>query len=146
MQSQTSSNRVVFLEVHYRTFKKKLSATELGKQVPAWVQSHVSETGEIDDFLSLTVAAYQFTYLRERTDEILDYLSNGLPGKGMGATSRAAKGFLSKRILTKSFLELRVDSPQVIVPQHEASCDGVILKLGEWACLSEFDCCSLSDD
>ena len=40
----------------------------------------------------------RFTYLKERTDELLDYLSNGLPGKGMGATSRAAKGFSSERI------------------------------------------------
>jgi hypothetical protein len=123
-------NRSPFLEVHYRTFKKKLPGTDLQTEVPTWVQSHVSETGDIDDFLSLTVAALQFTYLRERTEEILDYLSNGLPGKGMGATSRAAKGFLTKRILTKSFLELRVDSPQVIVPQHESIYDSIALKLG----------------
>jgi hypothetical protein len=58
-------------------------------------------------------------------------LSNGLPGKGMGATSRAAKGFLSKRIVTKSFLELHVVSPQVLVPQHEAAARGLELKLGK---------------
>jgi hypothetical protein len=59
-------------------------------------------------------------------------LSNGLPGKGMGVTSRAAKGFLKKRILTKSFLELHVNSPQVFVPQHEVSEDGIALKLGKF--------------
>jgi hypothetical protein len=125
--------RDVFLEVNYRTFKKKSVPAE---SVPAWVQFHVAETGDIDDYLSLSVAALQFTYLRERTEEILDYLSNGLPGKGMGATSRAAKGFLKKRILTKSFLELHVDSPQVLIPQHEAVADGITLKLGMYSLAS----------
>jgi hypothetical protein len=124
--------RHAFLEVHYRTFKKKPVPAESASEVPAWVQSHIAETGDIDDYLSLSVAALQVTYLRERTEEILDYLSNGLPGKGMGATSRAAKGFLKNRILTKSFLELHVDSPQVLIPQHEAVADGITLKLGEY--------------
>jgi hypothetical protein len=120
-----------FLEVRYKTFKKKLQEELLDQQIPSWVQSHMSETGDIDDFLSLTVAALQFTYLKERTDELMDYLSNGLPGKGMGATSRAAKGFLTKRILTRSFLEFHVDSPQVLLPQHESVLDGIALKLGK---------------
>jgi hypothetical protein len=120
-----------FLEVRYKTFKKKLREELVDQQIPSWVQSHMSETGDIDDFLSLTVAALQFTYLKERTDELMDYLSNGLPGKGMGATSRAAKGFLTKRILTRSFLEFHVDSPQVLLPQHESVLDGIALKLGK---------------
>ena len=102
----------------------------LERDVPLWVQSHLAGTSNIDDYLSMSVASLEVIYLRERTEEILDYLSNGLPGKGMGATSRAAKGFLSKRIQTKSFLELHIDSPQVIVPQHENSDKGFALKLG----------------
>jgi hypothetical protein len=135
-ETRVPPKRPVFLEVNYRTFKKKPVSAESASEVPAWVQSHVAETGDIDDCLSLSVAALQFTYLRERTEEILDYLSNGLPGKGMGATSRAAKGFLKKRILTKSFLELHVDSPQVLIPQHEAVADGITLKLGMYSLAS----------
>jgi hypothetical protein len=29
---------------------------------------------------------------------LMDYLSNGMPGKGMGATSQAAKDFLKSRV------------------------------------------------
>ena len=124
------ASRSPFLEVHYKTFKRKFKEALPQQKVPNWVDSHVAESGDIDDFLSLTIAALQFTYLRERTEEILDYLSNGLPGKGMGATSRAAKGFLTKRILTKSFLELQIDSPQFVVPQHGAVSDSLALQLG----------------
>ena len=91
----------------------------------------VYKNGLIDEFLSLSVGSVKFTLLRERTEELLDYLSNGLPGKGMGMTSKAAKGFLTKRILTKSFLELNVDSPEVYVPQHETLSDSILLKLGK---------------
>ena len=129
---QPQSSRTAFLEVHYKTFKKRLPQSMLQKEVPSWVESHIAESGDIDDFLRVSVAATQFVYLRERTAEILDYLSNGLPGKGMGATSRAAKGFISKRILTKSFLEVCVDSPKVIVPQHESLEGGIMLTLGKW--------------
>jgi hypothetical protein len=130
--SQAVPRRSAFVEVHYKTFVKKQSdQSYIASQVPKWVQSHLSSAGDVDDYLSLSIAALQFTYLRERTEEILDYLSNGLPGKGMGATSRAAKGFLSKRIVTKSFLELHVVSPQVLVPQHEAAARGLELKLGK---------------
>lgn len=119
-----------FLQVRYKTFEKRLSQERILQEVPNWVLPHVSESGEINDFLSVSVAAVQVTYLLERTEEILDYLSNGLPGKGMGATSRAAKGFIEKRILTKSFLELSIDSPQIVVPQHECLHGGIMLKLG----------------
>jgi hypothetical protein len=129
-RQEFSSSRHAFLQVRYKTFRKRLSPSIILEEVPNWVRSHVSESGEIDELLSVSVAALQFTYLRERTEEILDYLSNGLPGKGMGATSRAAKGFIEKRILTKSFLELCIDSPQVIVPQHECLHGVIMLKLG----------------
>jgi len=98
--------------------------------LPAWVRKHIRKTGGIDDFLSVRVASTQFVFIKERTEELIDYLSNGLPGKGMGVTSRAAKGFISKRILTRSFLEFQNDSPQVFVPHHELSAHGISLKLG----------------
>ena len=127
-----SMNQLPFLEVHYKTYGNKDSnQSVVAAEVPLWVQSHLAETSNIDDYLIMSVASLEVTYLRERTEEILDYLSNGLPGKGMGATSRAAKGFLTKRILTKSFLELKIDSPQVVVPQHENADKGFALKLGK---------------
>jgi hypothetical protein len=118
-----------FLHVRYKTFTKK--ATSASKaDVPEWIKHNLPSPDDIDDFLSLTIAATRFTYLKERTEELLDYLSNGLPGKGMGATSRAAKGFISRRIQTRSFLQLRVNSPQIFVPQHEMAEQGLGLKLG----------------
>jgi len=119
-----------FLRLTYRTFKGPPQLVDV-HALPNWVQDHTSEIGGIDDFLSVRVAATEFRYLKERTEELIDYLSNGLPGKGMGVTSRAAKGFISKRILTKSFLEFQNDSPQVFVPHHESSLNGVALKLGK---------------
>jgi hypothetical protein len=119
-----------FLHILYHTFKKQASHAEK-TSVPEWVQTRLHSPDDIDDFLSLAVAATRFTYLKERTEEIIDYLSNGLPGKGMGVTSRAAKGFISRRIQTKSFLQLRIDSPQVFVPQHERAVQGLALKLGK---------------
>lgn len=118
-----------FLNIQYKTFSKKASSTSKAN-VPNWVKSNLPSPDDIDDFLSLNIAAIRLTYIKERTEEILDYLSNGLPGEGMGVTSRAAKGFISKRIQTRSFLQLRINSPQIFIPQHEMSEYGLALKLG----------------
>lgn len=126
-----------FLRFQYKTFRRRLLPSGMvTDEVPNWVQPHLSDSGEIDDVLKVSLAALQFTYLRERTEEIFDYLSNGLPGKGMGVTSRAAKGFLEKRILTKSFLELDIGSPEVIIPQHETLNAVAMLKLGTYPWLA----------
>lgn len=124
-----------FLRLHYSTFKstpKKSSSLA----IPRWVQDHTRKIGGIDDFLSIQVASTQFIFLKERTEELVDYLSNGLPGKGMGVTSRAAKGFITKRILTKSFLEFQNDSPQIFVPRDELSSQGLSLRLGKSDCFA----------
>jgi hypothetical protein len=119
-----------FLKLEYSTFRGSDNSNKVGS-LPAWVRRHIEKIGGIDDFLSVRVASTQFIFLKERTEELIDYLSNGLPGKGMGVTSRAAKGFISKRILTRSFLEFQNDSPQVFVPHHELSPHGISLKLGK---------------
>ena len=120
------------VHVQYRTFKGSFStSTETRSAVPDWVGSLVDKTGSIDDFLSIDVSSLEIVFLRERTLEVIDYLSNGLPGKGMGATSRAAQGFISKRILSKSFLYLHVKSPRVLIPQHESATCGMMLELGK---------------
>lgn len=120
-----------FLQILYTQFATKGTASNLRADIPEWAKSHASSPDDIDDVLSVTMAATRFTYVKERTEEILDYLSNGLPGKGMGATSRAAKGFISSRIQTKSFLQIQVVSPQVYVPQHEMEKQGLVFKLGK---------------
>ncbi len=125
-----AENSGKFLRVHYRTFTKKASSASK-TNVPDWIKSNLESPDDIDDFLSLTIAATRFTYLKERTEELLDYLSNGLPGKGMGATSRAAKGFIARRIQTRSFLQLRVNPSQIYVPQHEMAEQGLGLNLGK---------------
>ena len=121
-----------FIHFVYKTFTdhaKYVSTTD----VPDWVLSHVESRNDIDDFLSVTMASTRFTYLKERTEELLDYLSNGLPGKGMGATSRAAKGFISRRIQTKSFLQVQINSPQIYIPQHAMAKQGLALKIGTYS-------------
>ena len=130
LSDEDEGNSGKFLRLQYKTFTEKaMSASK--SDVPEWIKSNLPSPDDIDDFLSLTIAATRFTYLKERTDELLDYLSNGLPGKGMGATSRAAKVFISRRIQTRSFLQLRVNSPQIYIPQHETVAQGLGLKLGK---------------
>jgi hypothetical protein len=118
-----------FIHFVYKTFTDHAKYVSTA-DVPDWVLSHIASRNDIDDFLSVTMASTRFTYLKERTEEILDYLSNGLPGKGMGATSRAAKGFISRRIQAKSFLQVQINSPQVYIPQHEMAEHGLALKIG----------------
>ena len=108
--------------------------------VPIWIRQYVSTEGDkVDDFLSIQVASLKLNFLRDRTAEIVDYLSNGLPGKGMGATSRAATGFIRKRIKTRSFLDVSVDSPEVTIPINRGSEDGIVLYLGDFRLKSWFD-------
>ena len=95
-----------FFHLEFKTYPSKVSS--LSTAFPEWIQSLLAsmnnESRQVDDYLSVSIATLEFVYLRERTEELLDYLSNGLPGKGMGATSRAATGFIKKRIQTRSFL------------------------------------------
>ena len=131
-----------FLRFRFNTFAGSgpLSSSD---SLPSWVNSRLEGLGTsrsaIDDFLSVSIATLRFCFIRERTEEILDYLSNGLPGKGMGATSRAAKGFINKRIQTRSYLELNIQAPQVYVPQNEGSSRGISVRLGDVNARSWFE-------
>jgi hypothetical protein len=129
-----------FLHLRYVSYKGGSKSPQgFASDVPPWVRSKVfsahgslttSSASLIDDFLIVSIARLQFSFIRERTEEIVDYLSNGLPGKGMGATTRAAQGFLKERIQTKSFLELNVEAPDIVVPEDESASRGLILRLG----------------
>ena len=131
-----------FLRFRFKTFDGS-DPTSIPDELPLWVNSRLAGSGQcrrgIDDYLSVSVATIRVCYIRERIEEILDYLSNGLPGKGMGATSRAAKGFISKRIQTNSYLELNIQAPQMFVPQHEKSYRGVLVRLGDVNARSWFE-------
>lgn len=117
-----------FLEFEYKSFPKKLFAKDFDSSgLPTWVLNYTQEQGsEIDDYLDLAIASVEVVYLSSRTSELVDYLSNGLPGKGMGATSRAAKGFVAERIQKKSFLQINVDAPIVLVPRNEFENVGLV--------------------
>jgi hypothetical protein len=131
-----------FLQFRFKTFagSDELSSADA---LPSWVSSRLVDLGNsrsaIDDYLSVSIAMLRLCYIRERTEEILDYLSNGLPGKGMGATSKAAKGFINKRIQTKSYLDLNIQAPHVYVPQHEKTYRGVLVVLGDVEARSWFE-------
>ncbi|KAL3910470.1 MAG: hypothetical protein SGILL_007675, partial [Bacillariaceae sp.] len=138
LRRDSGSNTGQFLHIVYKKFSKQAPST-VRDDIPKWILSHFASEGGIDDVLSVKIASTRITYLKERTDEILDYLSNGLPGKGMGATSRAAKGFISRRIQSKSFLQLQINSPQIYIPQHELETRGFSLRLGDVSVRSWFE-------
>ena len=69
----------------------------------------------------------------------MDYISNGSPGKGMRGTSRAAKGFIQKRIRTRSFLVVSLNAPQLFLPRHRGDEEGIIMSLGDVNLRSWFD-------
>lgn len=126
-----------FLQFRYKSYAD-LGPSSGHDLLPPWIKSRLEDGGNskrvIDDYLWVSVAALRFNFIRERAEEILDYLSNGLPGKGMGATSRAAKGFINKRIQTSSYLELNIEAPQMYIPQHEKAGRGVLVRLGKNLC------------
>ena len=51
-----------------------------------------------DSFLLVSVKPIDVNLLVGRTAELADYLSNGLPGKGMGVAGGAAKGFFKEKV------------------------------------------------
>lgn len=117
-----------FLEFEYKSFLTKLMPEQFDDSgLPSWVLNYTQEqTSAIHDYLELAIASVELAYFPSRTSELIDYLSNGLPGKGMGATSRAAKGFVAELIQKKSFLQIIVDAPVVLAPRSESETQGVV--------------------
>eukprot|EP00978_Attheya_sp_CCMP212_P014019 scaffold35454_cov51-Attheya_sp.AAC.9 len=91
------------VKFHYRTFSKEqynvlhckhrsysdeeisASSSYASAEVPEWIDQLIpldslssSPQHNIDDFLVASVASTRFVYLRERTEEVVDYLSNGV--------------------------------------------------------------------
>jgi hypothetical protein len=119
-----------FLTFQYKTFASRV--LHYNDLFPTWILSQIGHDGRIDDFIEISVAAVDFVFLRDRTEELVDYLSNGMPGKGMGATSRAAKGFVNDRIQKRSFFCVHVDSPNIIVPGNKDYACRFSLRLGKF--------------
>jgi hypothetical protein len=123
-----------FLEFRYKCYAD-VGPSSGHDLLPSWIKSRLEDCADsthmIDDYLWVSVATLRFNLIRERAEEILDYLTNGLPGKGMGATSEAAKGFINKRIQTRSYLELNIEAPQIYIPQHERANHGILVRLGK---------------
>lgn len=116
-----------FLRFRYQTTGTKSSFAH----VPDWLNPHLSETDKsFDDFLEVSVSELKAVVYSEFLAELVDYLGNGMPGRGMGATSRAAKGFVEKRIQKKSFFHLEVDTPLIIIPSATQDLSHVALQLG----------------
>jgi hypothetical protein len=120
-----------FLDFRYVKLYEKASARASLEAygLPNWVIS--TRDDAIDDCLCLGVASVDVVFDKALSLEIIDYLSNGMPGRGMGMTSRAAKGFVSQRIQSKSFLALNVDSPRVFIPEDISTDAGVVVSLGK---------------
>ena len=84
---QLTATEDPFLCFHYRSFKQHQNHQALlglQSELPGWVHSSITggsadDNDDIDYFLSVQFASLRIIHLRERTEEILDYLSNGLP-------------------------------------------------------------------
>jgi len=119
-----------FIAFQYRTFAKRSVPDSPNDEIPAWILTRLDATRSIDDFLDISVSSVEAVFVRDRTEEILDYLSNGMPGKGMGATSRAAKGFVNDRIQKRSFFNAHINSPKFIIPQDRSCQSSISLCFG----------------
>ena len=76
------------------------------------------------------LASFRFNYLNSRTVELLDYLSNGLPGKGMGYTRNKAQDFYREK-KDNLAISLMVGSPELVVPRNGMSEEMTKCRLGE---------------
>jgi hypothetical protein len=143
-QMYDSMTRRDFVDFHFRKCQAsdELSSIADGNlpladaNLPLWV---LQSAGPVDDFLSATMSSLLFVYLSERTAELVDYLSNGLPGKGMGRTAAAAKGFFGARIKTRSAMSIVVEAPVIRIPRHLFTDSFVQIRLGDVRIKSWFE-------
>ena len=130
IRSTTAESR--FIEFVYVVFFSHKSEEALYNDIPLWVHSKLLNEATIDDMLDVSIGSHDIVYIKERTAELLDYLSNGMPGKGMGATSRAAKGFVDRRILRRTYANIQIGIPCVLIPAGQGNELYVEVKLGKF--------------
>jgi len=104
--------------------------------LPPWV---AKRAGPITDFLTVSLRSLVFVYLAERTAELIDYLSNGLPGRGMGKTAEAAKCLLDSRIQTRSAMSIRIEAPIIRLPKNVIAITGINVRIGDLLIESWFE-------
>jgi hypothetical protein len=128
MQSTTRESR--FVEFIYIVFFNQRTEDAVYNDLPIWVHSKLNDEEMIDDMINVSVGTHDMVYIAPRTAELLDYLSNGMPGKGMGATSRAAKGFVDQRLLRRTYANIEIGIPRVLIPNGEDNGLFIELRLG----------------
>lgn len=101
----------------YAKFPNRLGSSGC-QNTPKWILSQLESDGLIDDFFDVSLSSVEVVYLRERTEELLDYMKNGMPGKGMGFASVAAKDFVTDRIKKRSFFNVYIDAPALTIPSN----------------------------
>ncbi|GMH78198.1 hypothetical protein TL16_g07706 [Triparma laevis f. inornata] len=87
-------------------------------------------SSSFEAFLKITVQPVNVNLVVGRTFELADYLSNGLPGKGMGVVGGKAKGFLKEKAKTRSSLCVEVAPPTIIIPRNKNSKENTKWKMG----------------
>ncbi|GMI08306.1 hypothetical protein TrRE_jg5399, partial [Triparma retinervis] len=80
--------------------------------------------------LLVVLSSFRFNFLNSRTIELLDYLSNGLPGKGMGYTRSKAEDFYREK-KDNLAIGVKVGAPELVVPRSSMSLDTTKCKLGD---------------
>lgn len=138
-QDESRKDEQPFFSFRYRTFKTLYSRHHDHSHLPDWIENKIA-SGDIDDYLTVKIRPLELNFIRERTAELADYLNNGLPGKGMGATSKAAQSFCASRIRTRSFLDLVIDQPRLFIPRSSSSSiGGCYISLGTLTVTSWFE-------
>jgi hypothetical protein len=135
---RSTTGKSQFLEFVYVVFFSHKSEEAVYNDLPPWIQSKLMDEEMIDDMLDVSVSTHDIVYIKTRTAELLDYLSNGMPGKGMGATSRAAKGFVDRRILRRTYANIQVGIPRVLIPDCQGNKLYIEVRLGVYILVCMF--------
>jgi len=141
-----SSNSQPLMRIKYKSRAKSSNPTTQhsshdDEYVAKFHMSGMSSfsSADFDSFLQIEMGSVSFNYLHGRVAELIDYLSNGLPGKGMGLTSKATQNFLKRKDKTNSSLHLIISPPTLAIPTNAASPLGVSCQLGEISVMSWYE-------
>ena len=77
--TEDENGSIPFFSFHYRTFRTTRNRQSKHFSLPDWVEDKIT-SGDIDDFLKVSMRPLEIIHLNERTAELADYLNNGLPG------------------------------------------------------------------
>ncbi|GMI12097.1 hypothetical protein TrVE_jg1786 [Triparma verrucosa] len=116
---------------------------DVAKAAKAGYVDHIRSLGKpnfnassFDSFMKIAVKPISVNLVAGRTLELADYLSNGLPGKGMGVVGGKAKGFLKEKAKTRSSLCVEVAPPTIVIPRNKGSGEKTKWKMGSIGVIS----------